>query len=73
VNSEIAFDDLILKLLDLDLVHLLDLSVAFQICLFEMLELTLQLLELPGDSLVFLAVDLVHPFKLLIEFDVVTS
>ena len=71
VDGEITLDDLILQLLDLDLVHLLDLTVALQVSLLKMLELPLQLLELSSDTFIFLRVDLIGHLELLIEVHII--
>lgn len=71
MDGEIALDDLILQLLDLDFVHLLDLAVSFQVSLLEMFELPLQLLELPSDTFIFLRVDLIGHLELLIKVHII--
>jgi len=50
MNNLISFLDLFLELLDLCQLHCLDLFVLFEVLFFEVLELSLKLLELEGYS-----------------------
>ena len=52
MDDLITLDDLFFELLHFQLVHCLDLIVSLEIRLLEVLELPLQLFELPCDSLV---------------------
>ena len=68
VDHLVALDDLVLQLLDLLLVHRLDLVVTLEVGFFEVLELPLELLELPSDALVVGGQLLVGVFEFLVLF-----
>jgi hypothetical protein len=53
VDDNVTFNYFLLEFLDLFFVHSLNFVVSFKICFLKVLELSLELLELTGDSLVF--------------------
>ncbi len=66
MNNDITLYDLIFVLLDLFLVHSLDLVVSLEIGFLEMLELTLELFELSGDAFILCSEVLVLFLKRLV-------
>lgn len=68
VDHLVALDDPVLEFLDLLLVHRLDLVVTLQVGFLEVLELPLELLELPSYALVVRGQLLVGVFEFLVLF-----
>jgi len=73
VNHSITFNDLLLELLHLGLIHCLDLVVSLQVGLLKMLELSLELLELTGYPLVIGCQLLICILELLVLFFVLCA
>lgn len=68
MDDLITLDDLFFELLHLQFVHCLDLIVSLEIRFLEVLELPLQLFELPCDSLVIRGELLVGVLEFLVFF-----
>ena len=66
MNNHITLDNLLLQLLNLFLVHRLNLVVPFQVRLLKVLELSLKLLKLTINSLVISRQRFVDVFEFLI-------
>ena len=63
MDDDVAFYDFVFKLLDLFLIHRLDLVVTLQIGFLKMFEFPLQLLELTSDTFVLGSKGFVLIFK----------
>jgi hypothetical protein len=73
VDCQVAFQDLVLQFIHFKLIHFLDLVVSIQIGLLEVLELPLELLELPSYPFIFLRQPFIGLLELLIKVDVIFS